>query len=266
MTTPHTNQDDLNFYFTGTGEKGVWNIPFTLLFGLVIMFFFGLFQALGLFWGAQMMGTLGDVVESLRSGDSSFMAGLSSHAEYLWPAAILGGVGGSLAICLFIYLKKNHDFNDYLALRMPSGIDLLKWVGIFIVFIFLAEFLTRFIDDFESPFMDRIMETSTKPYMLILGVGVIAPIFEELLFRGFFYKGLAESKLGSHIAIIITSILFAIIHMQYNLAIILMIIPMALILGYSRYYTKSIWTPIVLHVLNNTISTVAGLYAAGTLG
>ena len=47
-------------------------------------------------------------------------------------------------------------------------------------------------------------------------------------FRGFLFKGLERTSLGGHGTVFLTSIIFAIIHVQYGLPIILvMLLPMA---------------------------------------
>ncbi|MAQ70174.1 MAG: CPBP family intramembrane metalloprotease, partial [Flavobacteriales bacterium] len=71
-------------------------------------------------------------------------------------------------------------------------------------------------------------------------------------FRGFLFKGLENSFLGGHGAVFISSFLFAAIHLQYDQTIMLFILlPMAILLGYSRLMSKSLVLPILLHSINN---------------
>jgi membrane protease YdiL (CAAX protease family) len=100
---------------------------------------------------------------------------------------------------------------------------------------------------------------NTTDYLLLLLVAVViaAPIFEELIFRGFLFKGLEKSPLGVVATIIITSILFTLIHAgQYDLTILVVLFPLAIILGLSRYRSGGIYLPIYLHFINNLYSSV----------
>jgi membrane protease YdiL (CAAX protease family) len=100
---------------------------------------------------------------------------------------------------------------------------------------------------------------NSTDYLLLLFIAVViaAPIFEELLFRGFIYKGLERSPIGIVGTIIITSILFTMIHSgQYNLSILLILFPLAVIIGLSRYRSGGIYLPIYLHFVNNLYSSV----------
>ena len=91
--------------------------------------------------------------------------------------------------------------------------------------------------------------------MLYLGVVFLGPIFEEVLFRGFLFKGLERTSLGGNGAVFLTSIIFTIIHVQYGLSIMLvMLLPMAILLGYARLKSNSLLLPILLHSINNLVA------------
>ena len=105
--------------------------------------------------------------------------------------------------------------------------------------------------------MIDIYNSTDYLWLLFIAVVLAAPIFEELLFRGFIYKGLASSPLGIAGSIIITSILFTLIHCgQYDLSILIILFPLAVIIGLSRYRSGGIYLPIYLHFVNNLYSSV----------
>ena len=89
-------------------------------------------------------------------------------------------------------------------------------------------------------------------------IGAVIPAFaEEILFRGVLQRSL-EEVYPIRRAVIITAILFGILHFNP-----LSVIPLILIgayLGFLAYYTQSLALPIVAHFLNNAIAIVA-LYA-----
>lgn len=89
----------------------------------------------------------------------------------------------------------------------------------------------------------------------IISICIMAPIFEELIFRGLAFSRLQYSKAGPIGAIIVTSIFFTIIHIQYELMILVFLFPTALLYGFIRYKTDNVTYCIALHILCNSLST-----------
>lgn len=85
----------------------------------------------------------------------------------------------------------------------------------------------------------------------ILMATLVAPFFEELFFRGFVYRIFTKTWpiwLGS----VLTAILFAFIHFQFQSILPLFIL--GLVLNYSYQKTGSLWTAVAFHSLNNAIA------------
>jgi len=80
---------------------------------------------------------------------------------------------------------------------------------------------------------------------------VIAPIAEEVLFRGYLY-GKLRSKVPIWAAILLVSGLFAAIHGQWNVAIDVFVL--SVVLCILRELTGSIWSGILLHMLKNGVA------------
>jgi membrane protease YdiL (CAAX protease family) len=85
---------------------------------------------------------------------------------------------------------------------------------------------------------------------------VVAPITEELLFRGFLHRGWARTWIGLPGTIFLTSVLWAALHQQYNWLGILCIFLMGLIFGWVRHRSGSTSLVIVLHAFNNLIAMI----------
>jgi len=83
----------------------------------------------------------------------------------------------------------------------------------------------------------------------IIMFGVIAAVGEELIFRGLLLKLFNEWVKNIHVAVIITSILFSALHVQfYGFLPRLML---GIFLGYTFVWSRSLWVPIVAHFINN---------------
>jgi membrane protease YdiL (CAAX protease family) len=99
--------------------------------------------------------------------------------------------------------------------------------------------------------------------LLWIAVVIFAPVFEEAFFRGFLFVGLERSRIGVAGTIIFTSLVWAALHMQYNLIGMATIVIMGIVLGVIRHRTHSLWPTIIFHSLWNF---VALLGTALTLG
>lgn len=87
----------------------------------------------------------------------------------------------------------------------------------------------------------------------LLSVGLIGPVCEEIVFRGSIFKNLSE-KLSIKWAIILQAILFSAYHM--NLVQAFPTLVLGLVTGFVVYYTNSIWSGIIVHILNNLTAII----------
>ena len=84
---------------------------------------------------------------------------------------------------------------------------------------------------------------------------VLGPLFEELLLRGLLF-GTVRHIADEHVSVAVTAGVFALMHLQYSVPIMLLIIPLGVVLGYARARSGSILVPIVLHMANNSLSVL----------
>lgn len=98
------------------------------------------------------------------------------------------------------------------------------------------------------------------PYTLVV-IAILPAIGEELVFRGALQNILIR-KFGSTQGIVLTALIFTLIHRQfYN---ILPMFVLALLLGYVYYLTGSLLTTIAMHLLNNALSLFLVYYFGWT--
>jgi len=101
-------------------------------------------------------------------------------------------------------------------------------------------------------------ETFLGALFLFLSIVIIAPIGEEILFRGFLQKFLEDYWNDVTKAILITSLFFAMIH--FNPYWTIQIYLLGVILGFLSWKTKSVLPSIILHSLNNGVAFVLSSY------
>lgn len=88
-------------------------------------------------------------------------------------------------------------------------------------------------------------------------LAVLAPIVEELVFRGLLYGWIA-GRWGSVAAWIVSSLAFAAAHME--LAHVIMVLPLGILFGWLRRRTDSLLPSLFAHVANNGFALLAAVY------
>jgi membrane protease YdiL (CAAX protease family) len=85
----------------------------------------------------------------------------------------------------------------------------------------------------------------------------LAPLVEELVFRGLLYGWLA-SRWGGGIGFLVSSLAFAAAHVEPAHAIL--VLPLGLMFGLLRWRTGSLWPSLVAHMANNGLAVAAAAY------
>jgi len=163
----------------------------------------------------------------------------------------------AITVPIFVFLRKGISLKEYLSFKSVPSRQYSVWLLSIALFQFSIVVLAQFIK--LDPFLDEKSMTMafkelfkpdyTTSFLYFIFI-VLAPVFEEIVFRGFLFKGLRESKAGKWGAIITTTVLFAVIHI-FNAIPILVV---GFLLGLAREKTGSIYVPIAMHMLNNSIA------------
>lgn len=103
----------------------------------------------------------------------------------------------------------------------------------------------------EQQSYDKIFK-GLNIFSIIIIAGIIAPVIEEITFRGLLFQ---QVKFSNSIKILITAALFSTIHLQFEVFLPLFLL--GLILGYLRISQDSIYPPIIFHVFNNLLALYA---------
>lgn len=114
----------------------------------------------------------------------------------------------------------------------------------------------------KVPMPDFIMEAfeamSIEPITMIFSLVIIAPIYEEVVFRGILLKGMA-SRMNPKLALVVSALFFAILHMNIPQGINAFLL--GLIIGAIYLDTGSIYLSILAHLVNNSVGvTISGLF------
>ena len=193
-----------------------------------------------------------------------FAQSLESNGLFL---ALMTCVSAPLVIglsLLFAKIRKNITIKEYLSLNSTGFRQFVKWTLILLLFIVCSEALTFALGrPIASDFMVNAYQTVHFTPLLWLGIIIAAPLYEEIFFRGFLFKGIENSRAGPIGAVIITSLAWSSLHVQYDFLIIVCIFAGGLLLGWARIKTNSIYIPIAMHVLQNLLATIVVIIYLG---
>ncbi len=112
----------------------------------------------------------------------------------------------------------------------------------------------------EPEGVKQALKVSRDPAQFLASLAVmaaLAPLAEELMFRGLLY-GWLEGRWNSGVAWIVSSLAFAAAH--FELAHIVLVFPLGLLFGWLRRRTDSLVPSICAHVANNAFAVIAAAY------
>jgi membrane protease YdiL (CAAX protease family) len=99
-----------------------------------------------------------------------------------------------------------------------------------------------------------IFNSIESPVWLFLAAVVVAPVVEEIFFRGFLFQGFRK-RYGWLPALLLSSFIFAAAHL--DLASLIPTFILGIILTYVYHRSNSLWPGIIIHFLINATSTLA---------
>lgn len=108
--------------------------------------------------------------------------------------------------------------------------------------------------------MKQVMELAQDPRKLVpslVAFALLAPLVEELVFRGLLY-GWVESRWGSMVALVVSSLAFAGAH--YEPAHIVLVLPLGFLFGWLRRRTNSLVPSLVSHIVNNGFAVLSAAF------
>lgn len=175
-------------------------------------------------------------------------------------AAAIYGLSLLIVIGVPWLIRKHTTSKEEVGLaRLPSWADIgLAPVGFVLYFLLTAGVLyvvTLIFPGFDS---NQVQETGfgnlLQRYEYILAfltLVVAAPIAEEVLFRGYLYGKLRKGA-PMWLATLMTSVLFAAVHGQWNVAVD--VFSLSIVLCALREITGSIWAGTLLHMAKNGVA------------
>lgn len=158
-----------------------------------------------------------------------------------------------------IYMKKGFNvpkINNHMSLKILGKYALISLgvSGISNLWIFLMQFLATYSPTIKSSLESFIQHDkifNANPILTFISVAILAPIVEEIIFRGIIFNESSKYK-GGAFPIIISALLFGLAHMQPIQIVYAFIV--GLIFGFVYSKTHSLPIVMFLHMLNNLLT------------
>ena len=233
----HKNKNGILFFNTGMMKKTLTTkIAFSIVFISLISAFFA---------GALVIGV------GLSQPDSQ-------QKIYNLFSFVVGQSFMLLPLFYFLIIKKE-PIIDRLRIRAIKKDVVFYTFLLSIGVVILSDELDRIVNiiwpapDYILDLNNLLQPESTLGFiLLILAIVVIAPIGEELLFRGFLQQILEQSWNDTTRSILVTALVFAVIHM--NAYWFIQIYFLGILLGFLAWKTKSVIPSLILHSVNNGLA------------
>jgi membrane protease YdiL (CAAX protease family) len=232
------------------------------------------------FWGTTLWGAL--VFAAMFAGQFLLVAGFFvakgppfdfgsiktvAGSGTVISLSVIMGLPAVLAVLWLAIRLSGTPFAEYLALRRTSWGNLAIGVVALVALVVGWDLVSRAIGREVAPgFMVDVLKSAEADgalWLLVIAFSVAAPVTEELMVRGFLYRGWSESFLGPAGAIVLSSLVWTAMHAQYYDAFLFSeVMSIGLLLGYMRYRSNSTWLTIIMHGLNNFAATAQTLWLA----
>lgn len=141
------------------------------------------------------------------------------------------------------------------ALRVGIGWGALAWLGAAVVTFAVVLFLERVGLEPDEGLAERAIGLM-EPWLVVVAVVILAPIAEELFFRGIAFNAWLRER-GRRFAYIGSAALFALIHASLVSLLPIFLLGLAFAWAYRR--TRSLVAPIAMHATFNGISVAIAL-------
>lgn len=222
------------------GEMGIEEIGFWKAIGIIIIF-----QIVG-----GILGIIPNLIETSIYGEVI--------NRFTWFRALVNDlVIQFIGVIIIIKMMKAKDDNsryNSIAIGITKK-DYIYCAGLIVSFIMIKYgILNEILEVLESSVPSETLKelneliNNSSWILLFVEIVIIAPIFEEIIFRGIILNGMLK-KYSSKKAIIVSSLIFGLIH--GNLPQGLNAFVLGLVIATVYYYTRSLYISMFMHAANN---------------
>lgn len=203
---------------------------------------------------ATVIGVLAvDAVTGRRLGID--VAGLATDGFVMSLATCAAAIVCVPLVWLLVH-RENARWS-FLGLRRCPGKAILLSVAAMAVFIAASDTLTLALGrPLVPPFMISAYASARSTTFLFVAIVLVAPVLEELMFRGFLVGGLRACGARPLVTASIVSIIFAVIHTQYDAYGMASVFLMGVLFVAARLRFDSVVPGMAMHAFANAVGFI----------
>ena len=148
----------------------------------------------------------------------------------------------------FGYVKFSSRFFSEVSIGILMKTVMLIWGAMYVLNV-VMEWIA--LPDFME---DTFFEIANEP-LGIVSMALLAPLVEEMMFRGAIQNYFMRTSSNPWIGIIVTALIFGIVHMNPQQIVYATLL--GVVFGWIYYRTRSLLPVITGHVLNNSIAVIS---------
>jgi len=230
-------------------RAGPWGLWPTLGFTAIVLATY-----LGMQVAIAMLYAIFQLAQNPNIDREAFAKSLSING-FLLSLSVIGSTPVCTALTIwFAKLRRNFNFKIYLGFRQTTIKTYFLWLIVLGLYIAITVGVTSLLKISPPSFVTETVKKAVFTPVVYIALVVMGPIFEEVLFRGFLFEGIRRSRLGSIGSVLITSLLWTIIHTQYDAYFMSVLFALGILLGMARLKTGSVYLTILLHSVNNLLA------------
>jgi uncharacterized protein len=184
-----------------------------------------------------------------------------AYDAHLVSFAVIVSTAVECAVVALAVRRARWPLADYLGLaRRPHVREVVFCLACLAVILPAFDLLSWLTGrELLPPFMVKVYEAARDGgaiALLLFAAVIAAPIGEEIMFRGFLFRGWSASQLGGTGTILLTSAIWAGIHVQYDWFGIMQVFCLGLVFGWVRWRSGSTLLTMLMHGTVNLAATI----------
>ncbi|MGT2933455.1 CPBP family intramembrane glutamic endopeptidase [Streptococcus catagoni] len=182
---------------------------------------------------------------------------LIKKQQPFWQVLVLTAIFVLIAVLTLYFAKKINLVGNGQKVEVDSAI---LWIGLAYAALVVVKAFGGIVLYLEHGIHANtanqmaLEQAKLPPILLFTLVAVLAPIVEEVVFRGLLFNKIFG--LDSCLGLIVSSFLFGALHMPTDLGSWIVYGGMGLVLGFVYHKTKKLEYTMIIHFLNNAIAVI----------
>jgi membrane protease YdiL (CAAX protease family) len=158
----------------------------------------------------------------------------------------------TIALVTLVVHWRSLSWTEDLGLILPSLPSAAFWIIGWIAWVALVEVTSSKIG--LPPPRKWTHLDAGRLAVLFIGIVLLAPVAEELFFRGLLYWRLEQTQAGVPGAILAAALVFTAMHVQYGWRELVLVFADGVLLGLARWQSDSLLLALCLHAIGNSFA------------